>query len=85
MKKLNLEGSMRLVDLLKCCIIANYQYKDFEQKGFSRIQSINALSRFEFFCHNCKGNVKELVTVTSYQLVTRFQMREKFENVPRYH
>ena len=79
MKKLNLEGSIYLIDLLKCCIIANYQYKHFEQKGFSRIQSINAVSRFEFFCHNCKGKVKELVTSTS-----RFQMREKFENVSRY-
>ena len=62
LKKLNLEGSIYLIHLLKCCIIANYQYKHFEQKGFSHIQSINAVSRFEFFCHNCKGKVKELVT-----------------------
>ena len=78
MKKLNLEGSVYLIDLLKCCIIANYQYKHFQQKGFSRIQSINAVLRFEFFCHNCKGKVKELL------LVSRFQKREKFENVSRY-
>ena len=66
---------------MKCCIIAIYQYKNIEQKEFSRIVLFRASARFENFATYCKGNVKEMVT--SSLLVTKLRLREFFENCAR--
>ena len=59
---LNLARSFQVSNPSKCSTSTTYQCKHFKQKGILHIVFFDERSSFEFFCQNCKGNVKELPT-----------------------
>ena len=65
---------------MKCCIIAIYQYKNIEQKEFTRIVLFNVSARFENFATYCKENVKEMQSLTSHQIPDEKNFKLRFDH-----